>query len=129
MGGFFGPIGGGSSSGGGPITGGALATTAPAAGVSVNLLPAVDWPGTGAGTYGRLDVDTTAGDVTINSLVAGAVGQQVLVRNTGINNLTLAVGVGSTPITNRFTFLANLTLPSFGTTFIEYSDGRWVIVG
>lgn len=72
--------------GGGGSTGylGTYITVAPAAGSYTNYNPAGFGPG-----VGRLDIDTSAGNVELVSLIAGTDGQLLNVSNTGPNTLLL----------------------------------------
>lgn len=66
---------------------GAYLLASPAAGAYTAYDPAGFGP-----TIGRLDINTGAGVVTINSLIAGADGQMLNVTNTGGNNLIFPSG-------------------------------------
>lgn len=69
----------------GPTSG--YLSTAPAAGSYTNFNPSGFGP-----TIGRLDVDTTAGDVTLVSIIGTTDGQVLTVANSGPNNLILTTG-------------------------------------
>ena len=80
----------GPSPGGGGFVG-AYIEAALAAGANANFNPGgvPAWPGTHAHPYGRLDLDTSAGDATLSGLVAGLDGQIMIVRNVGPHDLQL----------------------------------------
>lgn len=111
----------------GLFTGGTKLVFAAAAGASNNVNPGGAWP---SAAIGRIDVDTTAGACNFTGLVAAIVdGQGLVIRVTGVNNLTLnALNAGSTAA-NQFAFLDDLILPQNDTAFLVYdlALAQWVI--
>jgi hypothetical protein len=100
-------------------------SVAPASGVSNNFNPGGAWP-----TIGRLDIDTTAGNVELTGLVAGSDGQMVLIRNTGANNLQLDDSNAGSAAANQFASNGNLVIFNKGRTLAVYYAGainKWSI--
>jgi hypothetical protein len=117
-----------SATGGGGGTQGYLGTfitNAPASGVINNFAPA----GFGAGV-GRLDVDTTAGNVELTGLTAGTDGQLLNVRNTGANNLILDSLNGGSAAANQFELPGQMYIPQYDSILLCYYGGainKWVM--
>lgn len=102
-------------SGGGGI--GAYLKYILAAGTTSNLKPASDWPN----SYGRLDLDTSAGDATLDALAIGNDGQMLAITNIGPNVLTLT----------GFRFPTSLELPQYGAVLAVYyaqDVNLWVLI-
>jgi hypothetical protein len=80
-------------------------------------------------TAQRVLVNTAAGNATLTSFVAQANGTLVLLTNTGVNDLVLAVGTGPTAA-NQLYGVADITIISHGSKFISYSGTlqKWVLV-
>jgi hypothetical protein len=99
-----------------------LSTSAPTAGTHTdNVLP-------GPSDY-FIDVDTTAGVVTLNGFVAQRDGQRITISDTGANNLNIGVNVGTAA--NRVRANAGpLTVVTNDSLTIQYvlSLLRWVVV-
>lgn len=99
---------------------GLRATTAPSSGTHAdNALPGVfDY---------FLDVDTTAGAITLNGFVAQTDGQRVTISNTGANPLTLGALAGTSA--NQIRASSSTTLLQNDSQTIQYSKaiGKWVI--
>lgn len=107
------------ASGGGVKQGylGSYLSAAPAGGTYTNYNPAGFGP-----AVGRLDIDTTAGNVTIASLVAGTDGQLLNIRNIGANTLTLA--------SPGFQFPGSFTVPQYDAVLVCYYGGsinKWCL--
>lgn len=127
MGYFFGcGCAGAGSGGGGGGTAGKYLSIALSAGASNNFNPGSGWPD----SYGRLDL-VLAGDATLNSLVKGGDGQEIILRNNSAHTLTIPVAGGGTAA-NEFTGGGGGTiLPPLTAQLICYYAGsinRWVIV-
>lgn len=92
---------------------------APAAGTTHNLAVGKN--------VGFLDVDTTAGNVTITGLTAGTDGQILVITCTGANLLTLAALTGSTA-PNQFRLPTDLSFTLNDGMSVRYSAtvGKWV---
>lgn len=104
---------------------GAKRTYVALGGVENNVDPGGGWP-TG---YGRLFVDTTAGNAEFTGLKAGTDGQQVLIIVTGGNQLQLDnQNVGSLAA-NFFVSNGNLIIISGGRTLAVYTTGTGWSVG
>jgi hypothetical protein len=97
-------------------------TTAPAAGVYADFA----LPGHGDYVY---DVDTTAGDVEIDGVVAQRDGQRVTWSNTGANNLKLGVNLGTAANRIRANAGPLLMLQNDSYT-IQYCEAilRWLVI-
>jgi hypothetical protein len=81
-------------------------------------------------TAQRVLVDTAAGNATITGLGALANGTLILVTNTGVNDLVLAVENVGSVAANRLYGVADITIISHGSKFLSYSAtlARWVLV-
>lgn len=98
---------------------------APTAGVHNNFNPGAPWP-TG---IGRLDIDTSAGNIELTGLVAGTPGQMVLIRNVGANNLQLDNN-GASSAGNVFASNGNLIVLPNGRTLAVWYGGtvnKWSV--
>lgn len=76
-----------------------------------------------------LDIDTTAGNVTLNGFVSQRDGQRLVISNTGVNTLSIGVNVGTAA--NRLRANAGpLTILQNDSLTIQYCTAllRWVIV-
>ena len=104
----------------GLFTGGSVLNYAPAAGTLNNVNPGGTWP---SALIGRLDVDTTAGDVIFTGLVAISDAVGILITNIGANLLTLAHLNGGSLAANRFNGSTDLILPSNARTMAVYFGG------
>lgn len=112
------------SSGGGSTAGKYLSAGLPA-GVSDSFNPGGTWPN----NIGRLDL-VPAGDATLNSLLAGIDGQEVIIRNTS-STFTVTVptgGAGSAPFEGGGG--GTILPPGTAGNFVYYagSINAWVIV-
>ena len=116
-----------SSSGGGSKTGGTRLSFVLAAGANNNVTP-VGF----VATVGRLDLDSTAGVANITGLLAGADGQQVLIRvKPGGNNVTLNNLNGGSLAANQFSGPDDIVLtPGTALLLMYYGDAinNWVMV-
>lgn len=96
------------------------ATIAPSSGTHAdNALPGVfDY---------FLDVDTTAGAITLNGFVAQTDGQRVTLSNTGANPLTIGALAGTAA--NQIRASSSTTLLQNDSQTIQYSKaiGKWII--
>lgn len=110
--------------GGGTL--GIYVSVALAAGANNNLNPGGGWP---AG-FGRLDLNTAAGVANVTGLLAGSDGQMILVRNIGVNNVTLNNQNAGSLAANQFVYVNDLVLPQFASALLVYYGGAinmWVI--
>lgn len=97
-------------------------TSTPTAGThSDNVLP-------GASDF-FLDVDTTAGAITLDSFVAQRDGQKLYLTATGVNNLTVGGRTGGTAA-NNVRGSSGVTVVQNDTVLIQYVSAisRWVFV-
>ena len=122
--GFASPQGG---SGGGGGNAGKYLSAPLSAGVTDDFNPGSGWPG----KFGRLDL-VPAGAATLNSLVAGADGQEVILRNaSATQTITIPVGGGGSAA-NEFTGGGGgAILPPLTAKLIVYYAGvinNWVLV-
>lgn len=106
---------------------GSYIASAPATGVYNNYTPA----GFSA-TVGRLDIDTTSGNVELTGLVAGADGQLLNVSNIGANALILDPLNGGSIAANQFRLPGQMYIsPQYDSIFLCYYGGavnKWVLV-
>lgn len=115
----------GAGGGGGGV--GTFLANAPTAGVKNNFNP----PGFGVGV-GRLDIDTTAGDVELTGLASGADAQLLIVTNTGANNLILDPQSALSVAANRFRLPGQMFINQFDAFLLCYYAGgvnRWCMGG
>lgn len=110
------------------IIGRGYALDAPTAGRHDNYAP------TGADGfpvgYSRVDVDTTAGDVTLSGLLSTNAldGQEVIVANVGANNLTLNAQDANSTAANRIRAKDNFVIDVVRLVYYKGSVNRWVLV-
>jgi hypothetical protein len=119
-----GRVGFGAGGGGGGGIGSYL-KVAPAAGSYNNYNPA----GFGSGV-GRLDVDTSAGIVTLTGIQAQSDGQLLNVRCVGANVLNLTAFSGLSLAGNQIALPASAQLPQWGAILLIYYAGNvnnWVM--
>lgn len=106
----------GGGGGGGGI--GSYLEDAPTAGVHNNYNP------TGFGsTVGRLDIDTTAGDVELTGLQAGTDGQLLIATNIGANNLILDPLNAGSSAGNQFRLVGQMYAAQYDAILLCYYGG------
>ena len=109
---------------------GALVSVSPAAGAYNDYNPGSGWP-TGAG---RLDIDTSAGQIDLTGLIAGTDAQLIIIANangSSANMLVLHNQSVASAAANRFRYAGDLTIvPGESVLLCYYGGGvnRWVIV-
>lgn len=106
----------GGGGGGGGV--GTYLEDAPTAGVHNNYAPA----GFGA-TVGRLDIDTTAGDVELTGLLAGNDAQLLIVTNIGANNLILDPLNAGSLAANQFRLVGQMYAAQYDAILLCYYAG------
>jgi hypothetical protein len=115
------------SGGGGGGVGTLLAPVTPPSGIFNNYNPA----GFGIGV-GRLDIDTTLGNIELTGLAAGADAQLLIVTNTGPNVLLLDPLNGASIAANQFRILGQMALVQNDAMLLCYSGGsvaKWTMGG
>lgn len=86
-----------------------------------------------AAGVGRLDLDTTTGDIELTGITAGTDGQLLIVRNkAGTNNVILDSENAGSTAANRMQLPGQMFLPLFDSFLLCYYAGtvnRWCMAG
>jgi hypothetical protein len=125
--------------GAGGVTLGAFAEIILPAGTVNDLDPVPVGPPAWPATYGRIDLNTDAGPVTITGILAGKDGQVVWLRNSGTSNdAVFSANDSGSAAPNRIIFYFNVIMVPqqcgllcyFGpSTGINSGQGGWVFTG
>lgn len=106
---------------------GSYISVTPSAGIHANFAPAGFSP-----TVGRLDIDTSAGNVELTGLVAEADGQLLNVSNIGPNALILDPLNAGSVAANQFRLPGQMYIsPQYDSILLCYYAGainKWVLV-